>query len=85
MMDTVGNKAARTEIAMIKVAVPSMACKVINYAIQAFGGAGVTNDYGLAAALCDRASSCALQTVPTKSIVARLAAGSFSVMPTRLP
>jgi acyl-CoA dehydrogenase len=50
MMDSVGNKAARMEIAMIKVAVPSMACKVIDLAIQAFGGAGVTNDYGLAAA-----------------------------------
>jgi acyl-CoA dehydrogenase len=50
MMDTVGNKAARAEIAMIKVAVPVMACKVIDWAIQAFGAAGVSNDYGLAAA-----------------------------------
>ncbi len=50
MMDTVGNKVAKAEIAMIKVAVPVMACKVIDWAIQAFGGAGVSNDYGLAAA-----------------------------------
>ena len=48
MMDRVGNKAARTEIAMIKVAAPNMACQVIDWAIQAFGGAGVTGDYGLA-------------------------------------
>ncbi|MCO5163690.1 MAG: acyl-CoA dehydrogenase family protein [Mesorhizobium sp.] len=50
MMDTVGNKAARKEIAMIKVAVPNMACKVIDWAIQAFGGGGTSNDFGLAAA-----------------------------------
>src|SRR6201997_5365954 len=50
MMDTVGNKAARAEIAMIKVAVPNMACQVIDWAIQAFGAAGVSNDFGLASA-----------------------------------
>ena len=50
MMDTVGNRAAKKEIAMIKVAAPNMAQKVIDWAIQAFGGAGVTNDFGLAAA-----------------------------------
>jgi len=47
-MDTAGNKAARREIAMIKVAVPVMACQVIDWAIQAHGAAGVANDYGLA-------------------------------------
>ena len=46
-MDTVGNKAARTEIAMIKVAVPNMAAKVIDLAIQAHGGGGTSNDFGL--------------------------------------
>ncbi|MSP68547.1 MAG: acyl-CoA dehydrogenase [Alphaproteobacteria bacterium] len=50
LMDTVGNKAARAEIAMIKVAAPNMACQVIDWAIQAFGAAGVSNDYGLASA-----------------------------------
>ncbi len=47
-MDTVGNKLARTEIAMIKVAVPNMATKVIDWAIQAHGGGGTSNDFGLA-------------------------------------
>jgi acyl-CoA dehydrogenase len=48
MMDTVGNKVARAEIAMIKVKAPIMALKVIDDAIQAHGGAGVTEDFGLA-------------------------------------
>jgi acyl-CoA dehydrogenase len=52
-MDTVGNKAARTEIAMIKVVVPSMALRVIDRAIQAHGAAGVSEDFGLAAAWAD--------------------------------
>ena len=45
MMDTVGNKAARMEIAMIKVAAPRMACQVLDWAIQAFGGAGVAHPW----------------------------------------
>jgi len=48
MMDTVGNKAARKEIAMIKVYAPNVACRVIDWAIQAHGGAGVCQDHGLA-------------------------------------
>ncbi|RAV68820.1 acyl-CoA dehydrogenase, partial [Aerococcus mictus] len=48
MMDTVGNKVARAEIAMIKVAAPNIALKVIDDAIQAHGGGGVTTDFGLA-------------------------------------
>jgi acyl-CoA dehydrogenase len=47
-MDTVGNKAARAEIAMIKVAAPAMVCKIIDWAIQAHGAAGVCDDFGLA-------------------------------------
>lgn len=47
-MDTEGNKAARKEIAMIKVAAPNMACQVIDWAMQAHGGAGICDDFGLA-------------------------------------
>lgn len=48
VMDKMGNKSARTEIAMIKVAAPRMALKIVDDAIQAWGGAGVTTDSGLA-------------------------------------
>jgi acyl-CoA dehydrogenase len=49
-IDTVGAKQSRDRIAMIKVAVPQMACKVVDWAIQAFGGGGTSNDFGLASA-----------------------------------
>jgi len=48
LMDTVGNKKARIEIAAIKVAVPAMALTIIDRAIQVHGGAGVTDDFPLA-------------------------------------
>ena len=47
-MDRVGNREARKEIGMIKVAAPNMACQVIDWAIQMHGGGGVSNDFGLA-------------------------------------
>ena len=47
-MDTVGNKVAQKEIAMIKVLAPSMACQVIDWAMQVHGGGGVTDQFGLA-------------------------------------
>ncbi len=50
LMDTVGNRHARTEIAAIKVAAPNIALKVIDRAIQVHGGGGVSDDFGLASA-----------------------------------
>ncbi len=50
MMDTVGNRHARTEIAAIKVAAPNVALKVLDRAIQVHGGGGVSGDFGLASA-----------------------------------
>jgi acyl-CoA dehydrogenase len=50
MMDTVGNKVAKSEIAMIKVVAPNLALRVLDRAIQAHGGAGVSQDFELAAA-----------------------------------
>jgi acyl-CoA dehydrogenase len=49
MMDTVGNREARTEIATIKVVAAGMACQVVDRAIQVHGGGGVTDDFPLAA------------------------------------
>ncbi|MGE4240995.1 acyl-CoA dehydrogenase family protein [Ramlibacter sp.] len=48
MMDKAGNKVARSEIAMIKVVAPNMACQVIDWAIQAHGGGGMSDDFPLA-------------------------------------
>jgi acyl-CoA dehydrogenase len=50
MMDVAGNKAARAEIAMIKVVAPNVSCKVLDWAIQAHGAAGVSDDFSLAEA-----------------------------------
>jgi acyl-CoA dehydrogenase len=49
-MDAAGNKAAKKEIAMIKVLAPNVACQVIDWALQVHGGGGVSDDFGLARA-----------------------------------
>ncbi len=55
MMDTVGNRAAKAEIAMIKVAAPTMTLKVLDWAIQMHGAGGVSDDFPLAALVGRRA------------------------------
>ena len=50
MMDVAGNKVAKQNIAMIKVVAPNVACQVIDWAIQAHGGGGVSDDFPLAGA-----------------------------------
>ncbi len=76
MMDTVGNKEARAEIAMIKVIAPNMALRVIDRAIQAHGGGGVSNDFGLAMAW---AHSRTLRLADGPDEVHRAAIGKFEL------
>jgi acyl-CoA dehydrogenase len=71
-MDTVGNKVAAKEIAMIKVAAPIMACEVIDWAIQAHGAAGLSDDFTLATTTPTRVR-CASRTVPTRCTATRSA------------
>ncbi|HVZ70100.1 MAG TPA: acyl-CoA dehydrogenase family protein [Rhizomicrobium sp.] len=85
MMDKVGNKVARAEIAMIKVAAPRMALKVIDDAIQAWGGAGVTTDSGLARAYASQ-RTLRLADGPDEvhnRTIARLEYGKYTNVPQR--
>ncbi len=85
MMDTAGNKAARREIAMIKVVAPAMACTVIDRAIQVFGAAGVSQDTFLAEAYA-KARSLRLADGPDevhREAIARMELARFEKAETR--
>jgi acyl-CoA dehydrogenase len=85
MMDKVGNKVARSEIAEIKVAAPRMALQVIDDAIQAWGGAGVTTDPGLARMYASQ-RTLRLADGPDEvhcRVIARLEFGKHAEMPKR--
>ena len=66
-MDNGRQQGGEAEIAMIKVAVPNMACQIIDWAIQAHGGGGTGNDFGLTQAYATARACCASPTVRTKS------------------
>ena len=71
MMDTVGNRHARTEIAAIKVAAPNVALKVLDRAIQVHGGGGVSDDFGARVAPTRTCARCVSPTAPTRCTSSR--------------
>lgn len=85
MMDTVGNKAAKAEIAMIKVVAPNVACTVLDWAIQAHGGGGMCDDFPLAYAYA-LARTLRLADGPDevhRNAIAKLEIAKHSVLPGR--
>jgi acyl-CoA dehydrogenase len=73
-----GNKVARTEIAMIKVVAPSMACQVIDWAMQVHGGGGVSDDFPLAYAYAGMPARCASPTARTRCTATPSPSGSWA-------